>query len=155
MMEKYFGKYSGIVIDNRDDQRLGHLQVSVPAIFPSEDAIVARPALPYGVYFVPEVDAKVWIEFEGGDPGLPIWTGLQSVPGEWPQEADISPPQKRLVKTASGHLLLFNDKGGEEGIEIESNARIVIRCPGTIVIESPNLILNGRLVAPLPPNQPI
>ena len=150
MMEKYFGKYSGIVVDNRDDQRLGQLQVSVPAIFPADDAIVARPALPYGVYFVPEVDAKVWIEFEGGDPGLPIWTGLQSVPGEWPQEADVSPPAKRVIKTASGQLIILNDISSEQGIEIQGNARIVIRCLGTIEIDAPNLILNGRPVAPLP-----
>lgn len=69
MPETCFGKYTGIVKDNRDDQKLGHLKVFVPAIFPAddeEDVVIARPALPYGFYFVPEKDAKVWVEFEGG-----------------------------------------------------------------------------------------
>ncbi|XXY13201.1 phage baseplate assembly protein V [Sorangium sp. So ce216] len=119
MPARYFGKYTGIVRDNRDDQLLGHLQVVVPAIFPEEEIVIARPALPYGFFFVPEKDAKVWIEFEGGDPGLPIWTGIQYVQGEWAPEAEADPPEKRVVKTASGHLVVFNDTGGEESIEIK------------------------------------
>ena len=118
MGSEYFGKYSGIVKDNSDDQNLGQLQVSVPALFPPDDLVAARPALPYGLFFVPEKDQRVWVEFEGGDPGLPIWTGVQSIPGAWPDEAKANPPQKRVIKTASGHVLAFDDKSGEEGIQV-------------------------------------
>ena len=79
MPDKYFGKYSGLVVDNMDPEQLGQLRVSVPAIFPEDELMLARPALPYGIFFVPEVGTKVWVEFEGGDTGLPIWTGVQSV----------------------------------------------------------------------------
>ncbi|SRR5437870_2594961 len=119
MPDLYFGKYTGIVKDNRDDQNLGQLQVSVPAIFQPDELVTARPALPYGFFFVPENNAKVWVEFEGGDPGLPLWTGVQYVPGEWPDEAKANPPQKRVIKTAAGHLIIFDDKDGEAGIEIK------------------------------------
>jgi uncharacterized protein involved in type VI secretion and phage assembly len=119
MPDKYFGKYTGIVMDNRDAEKLGQLQVSVPVIFPPDELMKARPALPYGFFFVPEVDAKVWVEFEGGDSGLPIWTGVQYVAGEWSAEAEVDPPQKRVIKTASGHVIVFQDKGGEESIEIK------------------------------------
>ena len=115
----HFGKYSGIVKDNRDDQKLGQLQVSVPSLFPPDELVTARAALPYGFFFVPEVEAKVWVEFEGGDPGLPIWTGIQYVAGEWAPEAEANPPQRRVIKTASGHLVQFYDKSGEEKIEIK------------------------------------
>ena len=118
MGSEYFGKYSGIVKDNSDDQNLGQLQVSVPALFPPDDLVAARPALPYGLFFVPEKDQRVWVEFEGGDPGLPIWTGVQSIPDTWPDEAKADPPQKRVIKTASGHVLAFDDKSGEAGIQI-------------------------------------
>ncbi|HEY9830331.1 MAG TPA: phage baseplate assembly protein V [Stenomitos sp.] len=120
MPDQYFGKYTGIVKDNRDGQNLGQLKVSVPAIFPPDELVEARPALPYGFFFVPEVDAKVWVEFEGGDSGLPIWTGIQYVPGEWAEEAKVNPPQKRVIKTASGHFILFDDKAGDEEIQIKS-----------------------------------
>jgi len=119
MSDLYFGKYTGIVKDNRDDQNLGQLQVSVPTIFQPDELVTARPALPYGFFFVPENETKVWVEFEGGDPGLPLWTGVQYVPGEWANEAKANPPQKRVIKTASGHLIIFDDKDGEAGIEIK------------------------------------
>lgn len=149
MPDKYFGKYTGIVTDNRDSQQLGELVVSVPSIFPN-DTVKARPALPFGFYFVPELGAKVWIEFEGGDSELPLWTGLQYVPGEWPVEAQANPPQRRTIKTASGHFIRFNDKLNEETIEISSPTRIQILCPGTIEITASSVVINGRIVAPLP-----
>ncbi|KAM3090253.1 phage baseplate assembly protein V [Phormidesmis sp. 146-35] len=120
MSDQYFGKYTGIVKDNRDDQNLGQIQVSVPTIFPPDELMVARPALPYGFFFIPEVDAKVWVEFEGGDSGLPIWTGIQYVAGEWAAEAEANPPEKRVIKTASEHLIIFNDKSDEKAIQIQS-----------------------------------
>ncbi|HJQ24881.1 MAG TPA: phage baseplate assembly protein V [Blastocatellia bacterium] len=150
MPDKYFGKYSGIVTDNLDALILGQLKVQVPAIFGPDEQVVARPALPYGVFFVPEIATKVWVEFEGGDPGLPIWTGVQSVPGEWAAEAQANPPKKRVIKTAAGHLIILDDTNGQEGIEIKSNTHIVIRCLGTIEIEGLNIIINGRAVVPGP-----
>jgi Type VI secretion system/phage-baseplate injector OB domain len=118
MPDRYFGKYTGIVKDNRDDANLGRVKVSVPAIFPPNEHMLARPALPYGYFFVPENETKVWVEFEGGDPGLVLWTGVQYVQGEWAAEAKANPPQYRVVKTAAGHLLLFDDKSGEEKVQI-------------------------------------
>lgn len=115
---QYFGKYSGVVKDNRDSEKLGKVKVSVPSIFPPDELMLARPALPFGTYFVPENDTAVWVEFEGGDSQLPLWTGVQSVSGSWAQEADLDPPQKRVFKTPAGHLLLFDDKSGEELVKI-------------------------------------
>jgi hypothetical protein len=112
MPGQYFGKYTGIVQDNRDDQTLGRLKVSVPAIFPEEETVWASPALPYGYFFVPENGTKVYVEFEGGDQAYPLWTAVQYVQGEWAAEAEADPPQLRVLKTAAGHLLIFDDKAG-------------------------------------------
>ncbi len=122
MPDKYFGKYTGIVKDNRDAQQLGQLQLSVPAIFPPDEVVIARAALPYGYFFVPEVGAKVWAEFEGGDSGLPLWTGVQYVAGEWPPEAQVDPPDKRVIKSAKGHVVTFDDTPGDEKIEIKTSS---------------------------------
>ncbi|QXJ21266.1 hypothetical protein AGRA3207_002103 [Actinomadura graeca] len=122
MPGQYFGKYTGIVKDNRDGEGLGQVRVSVPAIFPPDELMVARPALPYGHFFVPENDAKVWVEFEGGDPGLVLWTGVQYVPGEWPDEARADPPHRRVVRSAAGHLLLFEDAEGAEAVRLAEAA---------------------------------
>ena len=118
MASGYFGKYTGIVKDNGDDEKRGHLQLSVPALFPPAELVLARAALPFGYYFVPENEAKVWVEFEGGESTLPLWTGLQYVPGEWPAAAQADPPQKRVIETPAGHRIVFNDTAGSEAIEI-------------------------------------
>ena len=118
MPDLYFGKYSGIVVDNTDADNLGRIQVAVPAIFPADELVLARPALPFGFFFVPENEAKVWVEFEGGDSGLPLWTGIQYVAGEWAAEAAVDPPTKRALKTPSGHVVLFDDTSGQEAIQV-------------------------------------
>ncbi|MEV0644200.1 phage baseplate assembly protein V [Phytomonospora sp. NPDC050363] len=118
MADQYFGKYTGVVKDNRDDAKLGVLQVSVPTIFPPEELVPARAALPFGVYFVPENETRVWVEFEGGDPEFPLWTGVQHAAGTWAEEAAKNPPTVRAVKTVSGHLLIFDDTEGSESIVI-------------------------------------
>ncbi len=146
MTGKYFGKYTGIVKDNQDDQNLGHLQLSVPAIFPPEERVLARPALPYGFFFVPEPGAKVWAEFEGGLPGLCLWTGLQYVPGEWASEAEANPPTRRVIKSAAGSVMVFNDTSGEEAIEIHESSHghvITLDAQGITIQDG----ANGHVVA--------
>lgn len=141
MPSRYYGKYSGVVKDNQDQEKLGRLQVSVPTIFPPDELVTARAALPYGFFFVPENEAKVWIEFEGGDTGLPLWTGIQYVPGEWAPEAEADPPTKRVIKTASGHLIVFDDTEGEEKIEITDGVNghvVTLDASGILVTDGVN-----------------
>jgi hypothetical protein len=114
--DQYFGKYSAIVKDNRDADKLGILQVSVPTIFPPDELVPARAALPYGMFFVPENDTRIWVEFEGGDTEFPLWTGVQHIAGTFAPEAAKSPPTVRAFKTPSGHLLIFDDTSGSESV---------------------------------------
>jgi hypothetical protein len=99
--DQHFGKYRGEVVDNRDDQHLGRLQVEVLALYPDGETMPALPALPYGVFFVPEVGAKVLVECVDGDPGDLVWTGVLPVPGSWPEEAKADPPQLRVMRCTS------------------------------------------------------
>jgi type VI secretion system (T6SS) baseplate-like injector VgrG len=120
---QYFGKYTGVVEDNSDADKLGQIEVSVPSIFAPGEKVQARAALPYGYFFVPEKQARVWVEFEGGDPGLPLWTGIQMMQSaDWASEAAVDPPQKRVIKTAAGHVVIFDDTSGQEGIELKDGA---------------------------------
>ena len=73
------GKYRGKVVDPVDPLQLGRIIALVPAV--SELPLSwALPSVPYagggvGFFAVPPVGANVWIEFEGGDPNYPIWSG--------------------------------------------------------------------------------
>jgi hypothetical protein len=77
---KYFGKYRGVVIENRDPEQIGRIQAKVPDVLGEEDTPWAMPCvtlpLPDDVgSALPAIGASVWIEFEQGDPDYPIWSG--------------------------------------------------------------------------------
>ena len=79
-MDRFTGKYLGIVVDNDDPKSLLRLRVRVPEVTGDEITGWCLPCVPYagqdvGFFFLPESGAAVWIEFEGGDVSYPIWTG--------------------------------------------------------------------------------
>src|SRR3989304_917855 len=146
---KYYGKYSGEVTDNVDDEHLGRIRVRVPAVFGPDLEVPARPCLPFGHFFVPAVGARVWVEFEGGDTGFPIWVGVWLPQDAAPSEAAISPPDNRVIQTPSGHTIEILDKEGEEKIVIrhKSNAFVSIDKEGSVLLANKNgshLSLNAQ-----------
>ena len=77
--QRFFGKYRGLVAGIDDPLALGRVLVEIPVL--AEGVLNwAMPCAPYvgpgvGAIAVPPVRAEVWVEFEGGDPNSPIWTG--------------------------------------------------------------------------------
>jgi uncharacterized protein involved in type VI secretion and phage assembly len=124
MRSRFYGKYRGLVKDNSDPTNRGRLKVQVKAVS-GDDAIWAMPCVPYagdGVGFValPEAETGVWVEFEGGDPSFPIWTGFFWANDEAPENAD---PKVKIWKTDKTTLRLHD---GDDKIlaETSSNARV-------------------------------
>lgn len=80
MPGQFFGKYRGKVENNIDPMMMGRVQVSVPAVLGDGGLSWAMPCAPYagsgvGFFAIPPTGANVWVEFEGGDPDYPIWSG--------------------------------------------------------------------------------
>lgn len=122
-MRRFFGKYRGKVTSNLDPLQLGRVQVSVPAIFGSERLSWAMPCTPYagkgvGWFAVPPLNANVWVEFEGGDPDYPIWTGCFWEKFENPAQP-LALPTTKMLKT-EGFKILINDAQGIGKLSIES-----------------------------------
>lgn len=116
----FFGKYRGTVVENLDPMELGRLQVTVPLVLGTVRTAWAMPCVPYagpgvGWYMLPPVGASLWVEFEGGDPDYPIWSGCYWTEGQVPAQPAV--PTMRMLKTASG-TLLFNDTDGEGGFHL-------------------------------------
>jgi uncharacterized protein involved in type VI secretion and phage assembly len=114
------GLYVGTV-EEVNELGLGRIRVSFPSI-PDLEAW-ARPCFPYGHFFVPQPQDKVWIAFEGGDPNYPVWLGIWYPEGTVPPPADEthdSEPVQRLIRSASGHLLLFDDTKDATKIAVNS-----------------------------------
>lgn len=119
-MRQFFGKYRGSVIDNADPLMLGRLQVLVPSALGEVMPTWAMPCVPYagmqvGFCMIPDIDAAVWVEFEGGDLDYPIWTGCYWREGERPTDAAM--PENRMIQTSFAQLRL-DDLPGEGGFTL-------------------------------------
>lgn len=135
---KYYGKYSGEVTAIDDSDNRGRITVKVPAVFGDDMRVRARPCLPFGHFYIPAVGTRVWVEFEAGDPQYPIWVGTWYPSDSAPSEAQIDPPENRVIQTPSGHTIEIMDKDGEEKITIKhkENAFINIDSNGSVVISN-------------------
>lgn len=126
MSRQLFGKFRGVVTDNRDPNGLGRIRARVPDVTGERETGWALPATPYagdgvGLFVLPPSGANVWIEFEGGDSELPIWTGCFWGPGEAPAEG----PDQKCLKTEIGSIF-FDDSSGSQSIVIETTAGMTI-----------------------------
>ena len=145
---RFYGKYRGFVVDNADPEKRGRLKLRVPSVL--GDEIVsgwALPCAPYGgspdigAFYVPEVEAGVWVEFEMGLVEYPVWVGtFWSKPGGDPEppkpndapdgaeQSDVQdPPTRKIFKTAKGHTIQFEDADDEELVLIveKTNANVI------------------------------
>jgi hypothetical protein len=126
-MTQFFGKYRGTVKNNIDPMLQGRVQVSVPAVLGDGSLSWAMPCVPYagsgvGFFAIPPNDANVWVEFEGGNPDSPIWSGCFWGIGEAPAQPAI--PQMKVFKT-DGITLTLSDLPGAGGFTIEVNPPVV------------------------------
>ncbi|MDO6416120.1 phage baseplate assembly protein V [Sphingomonas sp. BIUV-7] len=111
---RHFGKYRGRVVDNADPVSRGRVQVVVPALL-AEQPVWALPCAPYagpnvGFFAMPPVGAGVWVEFEGGDLDLPIWSGCFWADGEI-ASGDAAPSVKFWITDAVS--IRIDDDAGE------------------------------------------
>ena len=94
---QYLGKYRGVVLQNVDPQGIGRIQVQVIGVFTLASSW-AMPSFPVagaqaGAVAVPPLGAGVCVEFERGNPDLPIWTGCYySTRAEVPPLVQLVPP---------------------------------------------------------------
>jgi hypothetical protein len=146
---KFYGKYSGIVVDNDDDEHRGRLCVRVDSIFGRDTVVRARPCLPPGHFMIPDPETRVWVEFEGGDTRFPIWVGTWYPVDGTPEEGQVDPPTHRVLHTPSGHVVEFWDEEDEEKIVIrhKTDSFIAIQKDGSVTISNQNgsnLFLNSE-----------
>ena len=117
--QKYYGKYRGTVLNNVDPLQIGRIQVVVPDVANLIPSSWAMPCVPIagkqeGAFFVPQIGAGVWVEFEQGDPDYPIWVGgFWGVAAEVPALALVPPApppgQNIVLQTTLQSTLLLSD----------------------------------------------
>ncbi|HLF26609.1 MAG TPA: phage baseplate assembly protein V [Anaerolineae bacterium] len=125
--QPFWGKYRGQVVNNTDPLQLGRIQVSVPAVLGQGQSSWALPCVPYagpgvGLFLIPPVGGNVWVEFEGGDPDYPIWSGCFWAQGQVPAAPALA--QMKVLKT-EGATLTINDLSGGGSCTLEVGPPIV------------------------------
>jgi len=167
MENKYFGKYRGMVINNIDPEQRGRLLVQIPDVLGLGTSSWAMPCVPVagpqmGTYVIPSIGAGVWVEFEGGDPDYPIWTG-----GFWGSVAEVpalalaglpASPSMVLQTTGQNTVAISDLPGPTGGIMLKSTtgASIIVNDTGiyiqngrgaSIIMTGPTVTINnGALV---------
>jgi hypothetical protein len=131
-MPQFFGKYRGKVAATKDPLHLGRVQVQVPAIFGEESTSWALPCTPYagkdiGFFTIPPVGSNIWVEFEGGDPDYPIWSGCFWGDDELPMVAKVEEPDKVQVFKTDGITFILSNLGDNKGLTIEVKSPVVDR----------------------------
>lgn len=155
---RFYGKYRGLVRDNRDPRGMGRIRADVPEVLEDQVSPWALPCTPFagnglGQHAIPPVDAGVWIEFEAGDPSRPVWTGCWWGEDQVPknnQNSAATPPLK-IIRTESGLMVSLDDDGqvievsdqdGSNLLKIEvQQGQILIKGATKAVVEAPQIEL--------------
>jgi hypothetical protein len=165
MEGRFFGKYRGLVKDNKDPAGRGRLKVIVPAVM-GDEQVWALPCTPYagnnmGTYMMPEKDAGVWVEFEAGDPSYPIWVGCFWADGQAPKNergTQATPPlkiirsQKGLMVTLDDkqQVITLSDKDGSNVVTIAvEQGKVTVKGAQQVVVEAPQIELVANATHPV------
>ena len=128
----FFGVYPALVVDVRDPQQGGRVEISLPwAIDPDGDdyrawarvaTLMAGPDS--GTWFIPEVDDEVLVAFEAGNPRRPyvvgaLWNGADQPPATMDSSGKN---EVKLIKSKNGIEIRIEDHNGKGKIELKTPA---------------------------------
>lgn len=151
----------GVVTDNQDPEGMGRVKVKFPWLAPQHASDWARVVAAgggneRGLLFLPEIDDEVLVGFEMGDLHHPyilggLWNGHDKPPLTGDDLVQGGKIRRRVIRSRTGHQIVFDDSSGEEQIQIEdgkgnsikldSAARsLALKADGDIQIEA-----GGRL----------
>lgn len=165
-MKEIRGVVVAVVEDLTDPQGEGRIKVRYPWLEGGPQSAWAPVATPFagrnrGAWWMPELGDECLVAFEQGDFDHPfvvgfLWNGVDVPPA--------SDPRRRLFHSLNGHQIEIYDpdpSSGDRGYilikdahgnQVElSNAQINIRGVGIIQIQAPNVVIQGRVVAPVGP----
>lgn len=124
ILGRYYSSYRGFVVENEDPKGCNRLQLRIPVISNKGDESWAWPQGTwggdnYGIQMLPKKGDMVWVEFENGDPGYPIWKHASYAKEEKPKEFET--PNHYGFKTPRGTKIIINDNKEDEEVLVMLN----------------------------------
>jgi len=172
-VQRFYGKYRGIVRDNQDPKNLGRIRARVPDVLGDLDTGWALPCAPYagdgtGLFSIPPNGAGVWIEFEAGDPSCPVWSGCWWGENQLPKDegGTAATPPIKIIRSERGLMVCMDDNGqtivvsDENGsnllkiqvtqgqVKVQGAVKVVVEAPRIELVENPThpLVFGDRLL---------
>ena len=122
------GVVVGVITNNNDPLGLGRTKVKFPWLGEQIESAWCRMAAPMagngrGFYYIPEVNDEVLVAFEHGDPNVPyilgaLWNTTDKPPKPSGNIVSAGKVNKRILRSRSGHEIVFCDEAGKESITI-------------------------------------
>jgi hypothetical protein len=153
--KRYYGKYKATVVNNIDPELRGRLICEVPdvlSIVPSSwceccAPLSGPPGPQAGVYMIPPIGAGVWVEFQRGDPDMPIWTGCRYSIGGVPPIAFLGLPVSPsiVLQTVGQNAIVISDLPGPTGgIMLKSalGATLIVNDTGIYIQNGKGAMIN-------------
>ena len=127
------GVVVGLVTNNKDPEDWGRVKVKYPWLGDNIESDWMRIAAPMagatrGFFYLPEVNDEVLIAFEHGDVHHPylvgaLWSNTDQPPKKNSEAVGgDGKVNQRIIKTRAGHVVLLDDKQGEEQVAITSKS---------------------------------
>ena len=148
---RFYGKYRGTVT-KVDADHVPRIKAKVPAVLGDLETGWCMPCVPYagdqaGIAFLPEVDAGVWIEFEGGEVSYPIWVGCYWHQDELP---DRVAPAVKVIKTKGDQQIVFDDQdhtivitdANDNTVTLDRNGITIVRGSGKLAVTANKVSIN-------------
>jgi uncharacterized protein involved in type VI secretion and phage assembly len=100
-----------------------------------------------GFCMLPDIGAGVWIEFEGGDVSLPIWTGCYWVTSDIPSSADAA---VKSIITQAGTLAFDTNQSSitttgaqSQTLVLDAQGVTITDSSGSIAVSASGVTINS------------
>ena len=169
--DPYFIKTSlnqvGKIADNQDPKKLGRVRINFPWMKNGQMMTPwVKVVTPYthensGFYFVPAVNSRVLVGFEGGDVEKPICMGAMfdethQPDAAWAGDYNNKDSKIHAIRTVSGQTIELHDESGKEKIRIydtdnkneitldTANGEITIKATEKLTIEAKEIEIKAQ-----------
>ena len=142
-MKQLNGVLPAIVVDNRDPEGIGRVQVQIAGEGAAAWARIATlmAGAKRGTWFIPEVGDEVLVAFGPGDARQPyVLGGLWSLGSPPPETMDAN-NTKKVLRSRNGVKITLDDQNGQESFIVETpgGQKITLKDgPGSIEITDSN-----------------